>query len=219
MSGLWATGPSFNEAGASLREDARVSGASRVSSSSKDQASLAKRDSASTISGIRGVGEKPLSAGARTARASAGRFKDWWSLASDNAARKTKLRARCCRATSMALRNSPSAASQSAASRLKSISPRARRNSASNARYPVFSQAASASSTIAMARSGSLASNSASASAIFNSPSKGAILRSRRSSAPGACSRLRRPGCRCQGSRSLREKGQTPGTRAGRAPA
>ena len=153
MSGLWAKGPCFNEAGPTRREDARVS-RSRVSSYSKDQASLAKRDLASTISGIRGVGEKPLSAGGRTARASAGRFKDWWSLASDNAARKTKLRARCCRATSRALRNSPSAASQSAASRLKSISPRARRNSGSNARYPVFSQAASASSTIARARAG-----------------------------------------------------------------
>jgi hypothetical protein len=60
----------------------------------QDQASLAKSDSASTISGIPGVGEMPSSAGSRTARASAGRFKDSWSLANDNAARRTKLRAR-----------------------------------------------------------------------------------------------------------------------------
>jgi hypothetical protein len=43
----------------------------------KDQASPAKNTSASTISGIAGVGEKP--AGAITAWASAGRFKDRFS--------------------------------------------------------------------------------------------------------------------------------------------
>ena len=56
--------------------------------------------------------------------------------------------------------------------RLSSISPRARCSSASNARCPVRSHVASASSRIARARSTSPDRASASASAIFTSPSK-----------------------------------------------
>jgi hypothetical protein len=73
---FWAAGSEFRRSEPKpSREDARTP---RVLASlrGKDQASPAKSDSASTISGIAGVGEKPPSAGARTERASAGRFKD-----------------------------------------------------------------------------------------------------------------------------------------------
>src|SRR5580704_3484310 len=51
------------------------------------RATSANSPCASAISGISGLAEKPLSAGASTAWASAGRAVDWYILASESAAR------------------------------------------------------------------------------------------------------------------------------------
>ena len=72
-------------------------------------------------------------------------------------------------ATAMAVRKASSAGAGLAGSRFSSISPRTRCSSASNARCPVRSHVASASSRTARARSTSPARASASASAILMS--------------------------------------------------
>src|ERR1700722_13822034 len=127
---------------------------------------------APSISGISDVGEKPSSAGARTAWASTGRPVDWWSRASESAARSSKLRVPCRLETAIAVWKACSAGTGFAESRFTSISPRTRCSSASNVRCPIRSDVATASSRVASARSTSPARASAPASAILRSPSK-----------------------------------------------
>src|ERR1700722_13022549 len=88
----------------------------------RTEQSYAKRfinASASAISGISGVGEKPSSAGPRTAWASIGRAVDWYSLASESVACSSKLRAFCACAVATAARKASSAGAGFAGSRLK----------------------------------------------------------------------------------------------------
>jgi mutator family transposase len=97
---------------------------------------------ASAISAISGVDARPSRAGARTAWASVARAADWYSLASDNAARRPKLGAPCSRATAIAVRKASSAAGALPGRRFRRISPRMRWVSASYQRSPVRSDKA-----------------------------------------------------------------------------